>query len=111
MKPRIDSHRAAGTAPLALALALAAHLPWSTATASVVPMIGAGAPPAVRDAFRFGDQRAALNRQLRLRGTASPLTPNRPAEVVPVGVIPPDEVVTPAKLVHNLVQREIVHGR
>jgi acetate CoA/acetoacetate CoA-transferase alpha subunit len=32
-------------------------------------------------------------------------------EVVPVGVIPPDEVVTPAKLVDHILQREIVYGR
>jgi acetate CoA/acetoacetate CoA-transferase alpha subunit len=34
-----------------------------------------------------------------------------PSEVVPVGVIPPDEVVTPGKLVDHLVQREVVYGR
>jgi hypothetical protein len=84
MKPRIDSPRAVGSAPLALALALAAHLPWSTAMASVVPMLDAGAPPAVRDALRFGEQREALDRQLRLRGAPTPLTPHRPAGTVPV---------------------------
>jgi acetate CoA/acetoacetate CoA-transferase alpha subunit len=33
------------------------------------------------------------------------------AEIVPVGVIPPDEVVTPAVLVDHLVGRETVNGR
>jgi acetate CoA/acetoacetate CoA-transferase alpha subunit len=33
------------------------------------------------------------------------------AEIVPVGVIPPDEVVTPAVLVDHLVGREKVNGR
>lgn len=32
-------------------------------------------------------------------------------EIVPVGVIPPDEVVTPATVVDHLVEREIVNGR
>ena len=34
-----------------------------------------------------------------------------PAEIVPVGVIPPDDVITPGTLVDHLVQREIVNGR
>jgi acetate CoA/acetoacetate CoA-transferase alpha subunit len=33
------------------------------------------------------------------------------AEIVPVGVIPPDEVVTPAAVVDYLVEREKVNGR
>ncbi|MFO1312986.1 MAG: 3-oxoacid CoA-transferase subunit A [Burkholderiales bacterium] len=33
------------------------------------------------------------------------------AEIVPVGVIPPDDVVTPGAVVDHLVQREIVNGR
>ena len=33
------------------------------------------------------------------------------AEIVPVGVIPPDDVVTPGTLVDHLVEREIVDGR
>ena len=33
------------------------------------------------------------------------------AEVVPVGALSPDEVVTPAKLVDYLVHKEIVYGR
>lgn len=33
------------------------------------------------------------------------------AEIVPVGVIPPDEVITPAVLVDHLVEREKVNGR
>jgi acetate CoA/acetoacetate CoA-transferase alpha subunit len=33
------------------------------------------------------------------------------AEIVPVGVIPPDDVITPGTLVDHLVQREIVNGR
>jgi acetate CoA/acetoacetate CoA-transferase alpha subunit len=33
------------------------------------------------------------------------------AEIVPVGVIPPDEVVTPATLVTHLLEREKVNGR
>ena len=33
------------------------------------------------------------------------------AEIVPVGVIPPDEVVTPAVLVDYLVGRENANGR
>jgi acetate CoA/acetoacetate CoA-transferase alpha subunit len=33
------------------------------------------------------------------------------AEIVPVGVIPPDEVVTPAVLVDYLVARENSDGR
>lgn len=33
------------------------------------------------------------------------------AEIVPIGVIPPDEVVTPAVLVDHLVEREQVSGR
>jgi len=32
-------------------------------------------------------------------------------EIVPVGVISPDEVITPAAVVDHLVQREIVNGR
>jgi acetate CoA/acetoacetate CoA-transferase alpha subunit len=32
------------------------------------------------------------------------------AEIVPVGVIPPDDVVTPGVLVDHLVERETVHG-
>ena len=34
-----------------------------------------------------------------------------PAEIVPVGVIPPDEVVTPAAVVDHLVEQGEVHGR
>jgi acetate CoA/acetoacetate CoA-transferase alpha subunit len=34
-----------------------------------------------------------------------------PAEIVPVGVIPPDDVITPGTLVDHFVQREIVNGR
>lgn len=33
------------------------------------------------------------------------------AEIVPIGVIPPDDVVTPGAVVDHLVQREIVNGR
>lgn len=33
------------------------------------------------------------------------------AEIVPVGVIPPDDVVTPGAVVDHLVQREIPNGR
>ncbi len=33
------------------------------------------------------------------------------AEIVPVGVIPPDDVVTPAVLVDHLLEREKVNGR
>jgi len=33
------------------------------------------------------------------------------AEIVPVGVIPPDEVITPGVLVDHLVEREKVNGR
>jgi acetate CoA/acetoacetate CoA-transferase alpha subunit len=33
------------------------------------------------------------------------------AEIVPVGVIPPDEVITPAVLVDALIERESMHGR
>lgn len=33
------------------------------------------------------------------------------AEIVPVGVIPPDEVVTPGALVDHLLERETVNGR
>jgi len=33
------------------------------------------------------------------------------AEIVPVGVIPPDEVVTPATLVTHLLEREKINGR
>ena len=33
------------------------------------------------------------------------------AEIVPVGVIPPDDVMTPATLVDYLVERETVNGR
>ena len=33
------------------------------------------------------------------------------AEIVPVGVIPPDDVVTPAVLVDHLVEREKLNGR
>jgi acetate CoA/acetoacetate CoA-transferase alpha subunit len=32
------------------------------------------------------------------------------AEIVPVGVIPPDEVITPATVVDHLVEREMLHG-
>ncbi len=33
------------------------------------------------------------------------------AEIVPIGVIPPDEVVTPGVLVDHLIQRDGTHGR
>ena len=33
------------------------------------------------------------------------------SEIVPVGVIPPDDVITPGTLVDHLVEREIVDGR
>ncbi len=33
------------------------------------------------------------------------------AEIVPIGVIPPDDVVTPAVLVDHLVERERINGR
>ena len=33
------------------------------------------------------------------------------AEIVPVGVIPPDDVVTPGVLVDHLLERENVNGR
>jgi acetate CoA/acetoacetate CoA-transferase alpha subunit len=32
------------------------------------------------------------------------------AEIVPVGVIPPDDVITPATVVDHIVEREIAHG-
>ena len=73
-------------APLALGLALAlgGSLSWSAASASAASMIDAGAPPAVRNALRFGDQRDALERQLRHRGLTAPVAPHRPASTVPV---------------------------
>jgi len=33
------------------------------------------------------------------------------SEIVPVGVIPPDEVITPATVVDHLVEREVLNGR
>ena len=33
------------------------------------------------------------------------------AEIVPIGVIPPDDVITPGAVVDHLVQREIANGR
>ena len=33
------------------------------------------------------------------------------AEIVPVGVIPPDDVITPAVLVDHLLEREKLYGR
>ncbi len=33
------------------------------------------------------------------------------AEIVPVGVMPPDDVITPGSIVDHLVEREIVYGR
>ena len=33
------------------------------------------------------------------------------AEIVPVGVIPPDDVITPAVLVDHLLEREKLNGR
>ena len=33
------------------------------------------------------------------------------AEIVPVGVIPPDDVITPGSIVDHLLEREIVNGR
>ena len=33
------------------------------------------------------------------------------AEIVPVGVMPPDDVITPGSIVDHLVEREIVNGR
>ncbi|HEY6894995.1 MAG TPA: choice-of-anchor Q domain-containing protein, partial [Rhodanobacteraceae bacterium] len=44
----------------------------------------AAAPPAVRDALRFGQPREALGRPLRHRGLAAPLAPHRPAGTIPV---------------------------
>jgi len=67
-------------APLAASLALALGLAGSAAAA---PATGA-VPPAVRDALRYGDQRAALDRQLRHRGIPAPIVPSRPAGTVPV---------------------------
>src|SRR5689334_23816680 len=83
MKARTDSNRVPGRAPLALglALALAGNLPWSPASAAP---IDAAVPPAVRDALRVGQQREALDRQLRHRGLAAPLAPHRPAGTIPV---------------------------
>ena len=71
-------------APLvaALALALGGSLTWASAAA---PSVDASAPPAVRNALRFGDQSGALDRQLALRGTAARVAPNRPAGTVVVG--------------------------
>ena len=34
-----------------------------------------------------------------------------PGEVVPIGVIPPDEVVTPHVLVDHFIERGLGHGR
>ena len=33
------------------------------------------------------------------------------AEIVPVGVMPPDDVITPGSIVDHLIEREIVNGR
>lgn len=86
MNVRSASTRIAGfsKAPLVagLALALGGHLSWSAA--STAPMTHADAPPAVRDALRFGDQRDALDRQLRRRGITTSVAPGRPAGVVAV---------------------------
>jgi hypothetical protein len=68
-------------APLAIGLALALGLAGS---ASAAPAFGADAPPAVRNALRYGGQRDALDRQLRHRGIPAAITPNRPAGTVPV---------------------------
>jgi hypothetical protein len=73
--------RGARKAPLVvgLALALGASFPW---TAAPAPLIGAGAPPALRSGLHFGDQREALGRQLKRRPHA---TPDRAAGTVLVG--------------------------
>ena len=80
MNARSDSKRVPGRAPLALglALALAGHL--SPAAAAATP----ATPPAVRDALRYGAQPEALARQLRHRGLAVPVAPERPAGTIPV---------------------------
>jgi acetate CoA/acetoacetate CoA-transferase alpha subunit len=33
------------------------------------------------------------------------------AEIVPIGVMPPDDVITPGSIVDHLIEREIVNGR
>jgi hypothetical protein len=87
MNARSESNRfpAFTKAPLAigLALALGAGFHASTAAASAA-RIDAGAPPAVRNALRFGDQPEALERQLRHRGLTAPTAPDRPAGTIPV---------------------------
>jgi len=88
MNARTESNwlTAFSKAPLALGLALAlgGGLPWSAASASPASTIDANAPPAVRNALRFGDQPDALDRQLRHRGLTAPVAPHRPAGTVPV---------------------------
>jgi hypothetical protein len=66
-------------APIFVGLALA--LGGSFAVAATAPMIDAAAPPAVRDALRFGDQQAVLERRWRANGVT------RPAAIRPAGTI------------------------
>jgi hypothetical protein len=86
MNARSESKRvpAFSKAPLAMGLALALGGAWSAAAASAGPTIGADAPPAVRNALRFGDQRDALDLQIARRGSPAPITPNRPAGTIPI---------------------------
>lgn len=86
MNVRSDSNwvPAFSKAPLAVGLALALGGSLLGSVASAAPAIDAGAPPAVRNALRFGDQPAALDRQLRRRGSPAPVAPNRPAGTIPV---------------------------
>ena len=63
-----------------LALVLGNSLAWSAPLASPgAPFIGVGNIPGTRTGLHLGDQREALDRQLRMRGAETTTTSSRPA--------------------------------
>jgi hypothetical protein len=70
-------------APLVVGLALALGGGLAGSARAAAPMIDAAAPPAVRNALRFGDQANVLERRWRAAG-ATHAAPNRPAGTVVV---------------------------
>jgi hypothetical protein len=73
-------------APLVVGLALALGGPFAVsarASIAAAPMIDAAAPPAVRNALRFGDQQAVLERRWREYAATRPAA-TRPAATVVV---------------------------
>lgn len=95
-------------APLAAGLALALGSGLAGSTVSAAPSIRTDAPPAVRNALRFGDQREALDRQLRHRGIPAPIAPNRPAGTVPVTTCEDSGAGSLREAVTNAVSGDVI---